>query len=244
MQLPIFLSALVLAVLNLVDQRGRAQLRAKSYHDWILDTLGLGVQGVLIPLLQITVVYQILYYALPSYQASVRLFPLISFLLSFVLVDYLYYWNHRLFHHVWLWPIHQVHHTVTQMDILGTSRNTLWTSFFIIYLWVHGFFMYVLADPSMYLLGVSLTAALDLWRHSYWTIPQQHWLYRYVAPWLILPHDHAQHHASDVPRCNFGANLNLWDRFHGTYQENTANSPILGIKTRLTMMQQLLFPFR
>ena len=36
----------------------------------------------------------------------------------------------------------------TDMDLLGTSRNTLWASFLMIYLWVHALFIYSLQDPS------------------------------------------------------------------------------------------------
>ena len=113
--------------------------------------------------------------------------PILAFILSFVLVDYLYYWNHRLLHSRWLWRLHLVHHTVTEMQVFETARNTLWTSFFIIYLWVHGLFIYLLKDPNWYVAGVSLTCALDLWRHSAMALAPNSLLYRLISGWLILP---------------------------------------------------------
>jgi sterol desaturase/sphingolipid hydroxylase (fatty acid hydroxylase superfamily) len=174
---------------------------------------------------------------------SSDLSPIFTFFLSFVAVDYLYYWNHRLLHSPFFWNVHQVHHTVTHLDVLGTSRNTLWASFLIVYLWVHSFFLYLLADPTGYLLGVSLTSALDLWRHSQLTIPSKSWLYHYLSPWLILPQDHAWHHSSQSPNCNYGANLKLWDKWHGTYYEESELPTEIGTATSLNFTQKLLFPF-
>jgi sterol desaturase/sphingolipid hydroxylase (fatty acid hydroxylase superfamily) len=198
---------------------------------------------MLIPLLQATFIYGLYRHLLPVSPGCLTLSPVLTFLLSFILVDYWYYWNHRLLHSKTLWQVHQVHHTVTQMDGLGTSRNTLWSSFLIVYLWVHPLFFYVLADSTAYLLGVSLTSALDLWRHSSAIIPTRSWLYRGLCSWLILPQDHAWHHSRKALHCNYGANFKLWDRLHGTYDESDGLPWMIGIATPLTFTQKLLFPF-
>lgn len=214
----------------------------KSNEDWILDTVGLFFQGILIPLLQLGIVYKLYQYCLPNLHNSYSLHPTVAFIASFAVVDYFYYWNHRLFHTKLLWRIHQVHHTVTEMDVLGTSRNTLWTSFLIIYLWVHSLFIYSLQDPSWYVLGVSLTSALDLWRHSNFNIQPTSIIYRCLSPWLILPQDHAWHHANDCIQGNYGANLKLWDRIHRTYFESDKLPDRLGVETNLSLIQKLFLP--
>ena len=132
---------------------------------------------------------------------------------------------------------------MTYLDVLGTSRNTIWASFLIIYLWIHSLFLYWLADPTGYILGVSLTSALDLWRHSQLMVPANCWFYRFLSPWLILPQDHSWHHSHQSPNCNYGANLNLWDRLHGTYYQNSELPTKIGTKLSLTFTQKLLFPF-
>jgi sterol desaturase/sphingolipid hydroxylase (fatty acid hydroxylase superfamily) len=227
----------------IATQTGRTQLTSKYLEDWLLDGMGLLVQGILIPLLQATLVYSFYRHVLPIPPGYFKVSPVLAFLLSFVLVDYLYYWNHHLLHSQVLWPVHQVHHTVTQMDVLGTSRNTLWTSFLIIYLWIHPLFFYMLSDSTAYLLGVSLTSALDLWRHSSATISSKSWIYRCLCPWLILPQDHTWHHSSEATHCNYGANLKLWDRLHKTYVGSNTLPSTLGIVTPITLAQKLLFPF-
>ncbi|AFZ24254.1 sterol desaturase [Cylindrospermum stagnale PCC 7417] len=242
-QLLIFVTFLSLITWTISDKFSRTQLKAKSREDWLLDGVGLTIQGIFIPLLQATLVYWLYQYLLPNQQGYLKLSPILTFILSFVVVDYLYYWNHRLLHSKSFWQLHQVHHTVTQMDVLGTSRNTVWTSLLIVYLWIHTLFLYLLADPTGYLLGVSLTSALDLWRHSRLMISENSWLYGFLSLWLILPQDHAWHHCRDFPHANYGANLKIWDKLHGTYYESPDLPSTIGIPISLTWKQKIFFPF-
>jgi sterol desaturase/sphingolipid hydroxylase (fatty acid hydroxylase superfamily) len=240
-QLIIFGSFIGLLGWTINNQVGRTQLKAKIREDWLIDGTGLTIQGILIPLLQATLVYWFYQHLLPTQQRYFKVSAVPAFIISFVVVDYLYYWNHRLLHTKLLWKVHQVHHTVTQMDVLGTSRNTIWTSLLIIYLWIHTFFLYLLADPTGYVLGVSLTSALDLWRHSNLMIPESSWLYQFLSSWLILPQDHAWHHCRE--NYNYGANLKIWDKLHGTYYESKKMPSIIGTPSSLNLFQKLFFPF-
>ncbi|MBD2740312.1 sterol desaturase family protein [Coleofasciculus sp. FACHB-1120] len=240
----VFFTFAILMTLTVANQRSFTALRTRTYEDWILDAVGLFFQGVLIPILQLTVVYQMYHYLLPSDRALLALPPVAAFLLSFVFVDYIYYWNHRLLHSRWLWSLHAVHHTSTEMNVLSTSRNTLWTSFLIVYLWVHALFIYLLQDPTWYITGVSLSSALDLWRHSTITPIPNSWLYRWLSALLIVPQDHAWHHASSSVCGNYGANFKLWDRMHGTYYKSDRVPDSLGVKINLTLTQKLLWPWK
>lgn len=219
-----------------------SELRQKTLTEWILDSAGLWVQGLLIPLLQLTVLQWLYQQLFPVWHHHLSLPPVLAFVLSFVLVDYLYYWNHRFLHSPWGWFAHQVHHTVTSMDVLGTSRNTLWSSFLMVYLWVHGLFIYLLADPTAYVLGVSLTAALDLWRHSRLSPWTGGHLYQWLSGWLILPQDHSWHHQGGIKACNYGANLKLWDCLHGTWHQPTQWPSTLGQVSHLSLWRQLIYP--
>nr|WP_290224541.1 sterol desaturase family protein [Trichocoleus desertorum] len=238
----IFAAFVTLLVLTVARDRRSNLLLQKNREDWLLDMAGLSVQGVVIPGLQLLLVYQLYQWLLPTWKGTLVLSPGLGFLLSFMLVDYLYYWNHRLLHHQRLWPWHQVHHTVTQMDVLGTSRNTLWSSFLILYLWIHPLFLLLLQNPTSYVLGVTLTAILDLWRHSAIAPTPQSLIYRWLSPWLVLPQDHAWHHAQ-IQGCNYGANLKLWDQLHGTYYECDRAPETLGTQVDLTLSQKLFWPF-
>ncbi|MGB3533208.1 MAG: sterol desaturase family protein [Microcoleaceae cyanobacterium] len=220
----------------------RQDIQTTSWQDWLLDITGLFFQGLVIPILQITVVYQGYKTLFPDWENSITLTSSWAFLLSFVLIDYLYYWNHRLLHTTRLWALHQVHHTMRQRNVFGTSRNTLWTSFFILYLWVHSLFIYLLTDPTGYILGVSITSALDLWRHSEIEPKPNSFITRFLSPWLILPRDHAWHHSNNLTIGNYGGNFKIWDRVHGTYFHHDLPPMHLGIPSKLTLIKKLFFP--
>ena len=234
-------SAFVLLISLTVWKNG-SELRQKPLHDWILDSAGLWIQGLLIPLLQLTLLQTLYQQLFPGWHHKLTLHPLLAFALSFGAVDYLYYWNHRFLHSHWGWFAHQVHHTVSTMDVLGTSRNTLWSSFLIVYLWVHGLFIYLLNDPTAYIVGVSLTAALDLWRHSRFSPQPKSWEYRWLAGWLILPQDHSWHHHSAAKACNYGANFKLWDRLHDTLHQSDQWPTTLGQASHLSLWRKLIYP--
>ena len=239
----VFFAFVILLTLTVANDNKLTLFRLKKREDWLVDGINLFCQGILIPILQITVIYQVYQHLLPNFQSALNLHPIVAFCFSFVFVDYLYYWNHRLFHTRWLWYVHQVHHTVTQMDVLGTSRNTLWTSLLIIYLWVHALFIYLLQDSSWYMVGVSLSSALDLWRHSVFAPKPTSLFYRWLSPWLILPQNHAWHHASRGICGNYGANFKLWDKMHNTYFECDKAPDLLGVETKLSLTQKLFLPF-
>ncbi|MEZ0368720.1 MAG: sterol desaturase family protein [Candidatus Sericytochromatia bacterium] len=228
----------------LAFREGREMVRSKTRFEWLLDTANLLIQGLAIPALQIGLYFILLKALLPDIQGILKLSWLGGFLLNFIFVDYLYYWNHRLFHSKKLFPVHLVHHSVTQMDVMATSRNTLWTSFLIVYLWANGLFLYLTDFNAGYLVAMSLSACLDLWKHSSLMHSRPEWqmaLSKYL--FVMTPLDHAWHHAEKL-NYNFGANLNLFDKLHGTFTQESAYPARLGVKHRLTPFQQLLFPFR
>lgn len=237
-----FITFWVLFALTLASKPRLRKLLDKSRGDWLLDVTGLLVQGALIPVLQIVGLYALYGMLVPQLKGVLQLPLVVAFALNFLAVDYLYYWNHRLLHRPGLWPIHIVHHTVTEMDVLGTSRNTLWSSFFILYVWVNSVVIFVLAEPTGYIIAASATACLDLWRHSAVQFRADSVFERGLRTVLITPRDHAQHHAAEGLG-NYGANLNVWDRMHGTYQPGPARTPALGVSTQLSLGRKLLWPF-
>ncbi|HMV67713.1 MAG TPA: sterol desaturase family protein [Myxococcota bacterium] len=228
------------SLLAAVAWRTPEALRDKPVGDWIVDLGNLIVQGVAVPVLQITLVAGGLTAIAPGARASIDLPAPAAFALAFVGVDYLYYWNHRLLHGEALWWVHRVHHTVTRMDVLATSRNTLWTSLLVLYVWAGGALLYLLAHPAAYAAGAALTSALDLWRHSELHPPAA--VARWLRPWLILPEDHARHHGASAPRGNFGANLKLWDRLHGTALPSGPPEEPLGVPPLGSIPRTLLWP--
>ncbi len=231
-----------LVAFTITDPARRAQLRARASREWSLDLIGLVVQGVLVPILLLVPLHALYARALPSLAGSLRLPGWQAFLAAFVLVDYAYYWNHRFLHTMRLWPLHRVHHSAEHMDVFVTSRNTLWTSLLIVYLWAGSIMTFLLAEPAPYLLGAALTAVLDLARHAPIDLSRWPRLERLLGQVLILPRDHALHHADLSEHGNYGANLAVWDKLHGTYLEPRQVPARLGIANPLGLARSLLWP--
>nr|AUN37164.1 sterol desaturase-like protein [uncultured bacterium] len=240
----IFASFIILAALTFVIKEARRVVLARNSKDWLLDATGLLVQGIAIPLLQITLIYRLFSLFLPQAKGSLELSTVSAFLLNFIFVDYLYYWNHRLLHSKTLWTVHAVHHTAEHLDLFITSRNTLWTSLLIIYLWVNGLFIFLLKDPRAFILSASITASLDLWRHTSFFFTPDSFAHRTLKILFITPNEHAWHHSSKQSGKNFGANLSLWDRLHGTYYSPAKLPQALGIQLKLNITRKLFFPFK
>ncbi len=216
---------------------GAQRLLRRTGPEWIADLTGLTVQGLGVPLAQTTLVYFVLAHLAPGLRGSLTLSATTSFLLNFVGVDYLYYWNHR-FLHERFWPWHALHHSAKDLDVWVTSRNTLWTPLLIVYIWLNGLFVFLLSDPSFYLLGAAATAALDLWRHS------GAWPGGWAMPMLLTPREHAWHHSAERFNRNFGANFRLWDRIHGTHYDPGALPQRLGLEVPGGILRAVLLPTR
>lgn len=240
----VFIAFLALTIITLALRDTRASLLRRNFQDWTLDASGLVIQGALIPALQSTLVYTILFLLAPRLKGTLEISNAGAFLLNFVAVDYLYYWNHRLLHSRALWRTHAVHHTPERVDVLITSRNTLWSPLLIVYVWANGFFFFLLKDPAPYLLAASITASLDLWRHTSFSPRPGGALHRSLALFLITPHEHNWHHSSDRADENFGANLSWWDRLHVSYFSPASRPLSFGIRLELDFKRKLLFPFK
>src|ERR1051325_12152820 len=106
----VFATFVLLAAVTFAANEARRGPLARTAQEWMLDAAGLVAQGVLIPLMQIALVYWLFSHLWPQWRGSLDLSPGAAFLLNFVVVDYLYYWNHRLLHGKRLWDAHAVHH--------------------------------------------------------------------------------------------------------------------------------------
>jgi sterol desaturase/sphingolipid hydroxylase (fatty acid hydroxylase superfamily) len=240
----VFISFWLLVALTFSLNSARASALRRNASDWTLDISGLLVQGFVIPALEVSLVYGLLNIIAPQAKGSLEIPWVFVFLLNFVAVDYLYYWNHRLLHSKMFWKIHAVHHTADRVDVFITSRNTLWTPLLIVYVWANGISLFLLKDPVPFLLAASITASLDLWRHTQFFAAPGSWLHRVVSVVIITPNEHIWHHSSDRADANFGANFSIWDRIHGTYQTAAHRPESLGIPLQLGLNRKLLFPFR
>lgn len=145
-----------------------------------------------------------------------------SALLCLLLVDLLYYWEHRLGHEVnALWAMyHSVHHSASHYDQTIGARISFVDFFFspLIYLPL----VLIGFDPLLVLGCFGVVLAWQQWIHTE-LIGQIWWL----DGWVNTPSNHRVHHGSNPEYLdkNYGGILMVWDRLFGTYEPE--NKPVI-----------------
>ena len=142
---------------------------------------------------------------------------------GFVVVEFGYYWFHRLNHEIrWMWATHSVHHSVEQLTLLSSLRLG-WTNVFslawIVYVPV------VLAgfDLKLVLAILSVDLQYQFFLHTDARVP--------LGPleWVLnTPAHHRVHHACNGPYLdkNYGGMLIIFDRMFGTFAEARPEEPL------------------
>ncbi len=231
----------IFIIIQFTSRLARKRVLSRNFSSWIIDIIGLFVQGIIIPLTSILLCL-LMNYIYPNLHKSIEISFIVQFLISFVLIDYIYYWNHRLFHKAKAWFLHRIHHSSEDLDIFSTSRNSIITSFFIVYLWSQALGLFLLENPSGFICGFILTFALDLWRHSRINLPQK--FSQFIEKVIITPNLHTLHHSRNNKDINFGANFSIWDRLHNTIDVRYKNPNVLGEELPANLKDILLFPWR
>ncbi|GAC1346519.1 MAG: sterol desaturase family protein [Myxococcales bacterium] len=153
--------------------------------------------------------------------AAASLWP---WLIAVVLVDFTYYWWHRLSHRVnFLWAAHVVHHQSEDYNLavaLRQSVATVWTI-----LPFHLPLALLGIPPLVFLTVDALSTLYQFWIHT-----------RLIGKlgWFELvfntPAQHRVHHASNARYLdrNYAATFCIWDRLFGTFQDED-EAPVFGL---------------
>jgi len=139
--------------------------------------------------------------------------PLFTLLVVAELFNYL---THVIFHNVrWLWPLHAVHHSDTDVDISTSYRHHP----------VEALVFLPLLTPAILVLGVSAEAAftyqtihiaLTVFSHSNVRLPPL--VDRYLRLVIVTPDYHRIHHSSEMyfTNSNYGSIVPWFDYLFGT----------------------------
>lgn len=136
-------------------------------------------------------------------------------ILCILLIDFLYYWEHRIEHQVRaLWSYHSIHHSSPIYNYTTALRVSFIDSFIT---WI----FYIPAiligfHPYVVLIAVLFMLTYQFWLHTE-IIGKLGW-YEKI---FMTPSQHRVHHGSDRIYLdkNYGAVLSIWDRMFGTFQE-------------------------
>jgi alkylglycerol monooxygenase len=170
-------------------------------------------------------------FAIGIYQVLVEHFALFTperswfyWLWLFLLVDFSYYWAHRMSHEINLfWGGHVVHHQSEDYNLSVALRQSsfqiIWTSGFSLPIAFLGF------RTEDFALVTALNTLYQFWIHTE-TIGKLGWL-EYI---FNTPSHHRVHHGRDPKYIdkNHAGSLIIWDRMFGTFQAEE-EKPTYGI---------------
>jgi sterol desaturase/sphingolipid hydroxylase (fatty acid hydroxylase superfamily) len=191
-----------------------SRTKCYSIRETITSITAIGLQR----LLRVLSAYIVVPLSVLCYQY--RLFDLepksvVYWTLLFLGVEFQYYWNHRLSHQIpWLWATHEVHHSVTEINVL-TSLRVGATSV------ISGNFLFSL--PLAWIgfspISISIMFAFNLLYQS-WLHTEFIGKLGMVDRLLNTPANHRVHHSrrsGDLDK-NFGGILIIFDVMFGTYR--------------------------
>lgn len=159
--------------------------------------------------------------------------------LAIFLVEFGQYWMHRLMHNQSLfWSTHAPHHHLTQLNAAkGAVGNPI--ELFLISLSVVALFDFRL--PALFC-AFNILGIVSTFAHANTRLDPPAW-YGYVFTTI---RNHSLHHSVgyEETRCNYGNSLILLDRVFGTYRDGEAEAVGQDERRRLSIGEQMLFPFQ
>ena len=158
-------------------------------------------------------------------QKGIGLFNILDFsflssiILSIILLDFIIYWQHRLFHKIdFFWKFHKVHHSDMDYDL--TTALRFHPIEIIISMSIKMFFVLLLGVPLIaIMLFEILLNALAMFNHSNIHIFKP--LDKLLRYFLVTPDMHRIHHSIYIQELNsnYGFNISLWDRIFKSYTQ-------------------------
>ncbi|MEM9212465.1 MAG: sterol desaturase family protein [Pseudomonadota bacterium] len=161
---------------------------------------------------------RILYYSmsLPSMDVTVwtTMPAWLASIIVLIVVDFIDYWSHRLFHTRWFWPVHAAHHSDTHVNAFTSHRfhfleTMLDNVFYIVLLsWMN--------RPDVLPIVVLVNYLHGFYVHM--DLPFKHGPFKLL---IASPVFHRWHHM-DTPEAygkNLAATMPVWDVIFGTYKD-------------------------
>ncbi len=137
--------------------------------------------------------------------------------------DFCYYWQHRFGHEISvLWAAHAVHHQSEDYNLSTALRQTS-TGF--LFDWIFYVPLFLIGFPLEVLITVN---AINL-IYQFWVHTQVVRRLGVLDRILVTPSNHRVHHAQNERYIdkNYGGIFILWDRFFGTFEEESDDDPVV-----------------
>lgn len=147
-----------------------------------------------------------------------------TWLIAFVALDFLFYWEHRMAHRVRLvWATHQAHHSSEYFNFTTALRQK-WNNSAGLVMWLP---LPLLGVPPAVVFAVySANLVYQFWIHT----ERVGKLWAPIEFVFNTPSHHRVHHGSDTEYLdrNYGGTFIIWDRMFGTFTAE-AKRPTYGL---------------
>lgn len=147
-----------------------------------------------------------------------------SVIYAIVVVDYIFYVTHKWFHEIpILWIAHAPHHSSRNFNFMTYFRVGLFEPVFNVLPLFPLIFLGI--SPDLVLLSMGLIGSYQSWVHT-----ELVGKLGVLEKILVTPSQHRVHHGcnSKYMDKNYGGVLCIWDRLHGTYEEEI-EKPMYGV---------------
>src|SRR5438046_2201244 len=214
-QLVSFTAAAALVLMERVRawQRQPVRMARRWTSNVGLFLIGTVVTAVVIPV----GVYAFAQHQPPGLLSKLAFPSAAQLVLTFLLLDFWRYWEHRWFHQIrLLWRFHLVHHSDTEIDVTTSERHhplefLLGTATMLVLIGTLGL---PAQGVAVYLLAATV---VTLYSHANLRLPAS--LDHRLGRLIVTPAVHAMHHSALRAQTdsNYGSVLTVWDRLFGTY---------------------------
>lgn len=136
---------------------------------------------------------------------------------SFLALDGLIYWQHRLFHALpWLWPLHRMHHSDVEFD--ATTALRFHPVEILLSMLVKVAAVVALGAPAIGVIAFEIALnGVAMFNHANLAIPAG--VDRVLRRVVVTPDMHRVHHSTHRAErdSNYGFNLPWWDHLFSSY---------------------------
>lgn len=149
-----------------------------------------------------------------------------TWLIAFVAVDFLFYWNHRISHRVRvIWATHQAHHSSEYFNFTTALRQK-WNISAALVVWLPLPLLGV--PPALVFAAYGVNLVYQFWIHT----ERIGTLWRPIELVFNTPSHHRVHHGSDPEYLdrNYAGTFIVWDRLFGTFAAESKR-PTYGLTT-------------
>ncbi|XP_072041304.1 alkylglycerol monooxygenase-like [Amphiura filiformis] len=145
-----------------------------------------------------------------------------TWIITFLALDFMYYWFHRLAHEVNLfWASHQVHHSSEEFNLSTALRQPLFEN-----KWMFYAALALAIPPSAIYVHMQFNTIYQFWIHT--RVIKSLGPLEYI---LNTPSHHRVHHGRNrycIDK-NYGGTLIIWDRLFGTFAAEQGEEVVYGL---------------